>query len=188
MCYVSSATRIYDHHQYHHHHRTTMGQKCRHTSSLESEREGFVATGRYRRKYRWTHRYDDTLSQSEQVVISSVILEYRAATNTRQHRRTLSWLTADFNILTNNYFFNYFYMHIFFEIIKWLYFALTAVVGFFFLRGQTVLSPEQFVMIKTLIMPGYLVMCGIMIGYTLASIWIAKFDHNPAFVNQVSTK
>lgn len=79
-------------------------------------------------------------------------------------------------------------MHIFFEIIKWLYFALTAVVGFFFLRGQTVLSPEQFVMIKTLIMPGYLVMCGIMIGYTLASIWIAKFDHNPAFVNQVSTK
>ncbi|AHB41688.1 hypothetical protein P148_SR1C00001G0900 [candidate division SR1 bacterium RAAC1_SR1_1] len=44
------------------------------------------------------------------------------------------------------------------------------VVGLFFLRGQDIVNQQSFVIIKEILMPGYLIFCGIMLGYILARI------------------
>ncbi|MCK9467082.1 MAG: hypothetical protein M0P94_02030 [Candidatus Absconditabacterales bacterium] len=61
-------------------------------------------------------------------------------------------------------------MKTFFEILKGFFFFLTIIVGIFFLRGQILLSPNLYEIIKIFIMPAYLMFCGVMIGYLVAHI------------------
>ncbi|HPC34355.1 MAG TPA: hypothetical protein PLP73_01735 [Candidatus Absconditabacterales bacterium] len=61
-------------------------------------------------------------------------------------------------------------MKTFFEIIKGFFFFLTVIVGIFFLRGQILLSPSLYEIIKVFIMPAYLIFCGVMAGYLIAHI------------------
>ena len=61
-------------------------------------------------------------------------------------------------------------MNIFFEILKSFFFFLTIIVWLFFLRWEILLSSNVYEIIKTFIMPGYLVFCWLMIGYLIASI------------------
>lgn len=49
-------------------------------------------------------------------------------------------------------------------------------VWIFFLRGHILLSTYTHEIIKTFIMPGYLVFCGIMIGYLIAHVWAKNQD------------
>jgi uncharacterized membrane protein len=61
-------------------------------------------------------------------------------------------------------------MKIFFEILKWFFFFFTIIVGIFFLRWHILLSNHIHELIKTFIMPWYLIFCGLMIGYLIANI------------------
>lgn len=63
-------------------------------------------------------------------------------------------------------------MAIFYEIIKAVFFALTIAVGVFRLRGDVLwLSDPLTQQLQTYIMPGYLLLCGVMLGYLIAHIW-----------------
>ncbi len=68
-------------------------------------------------------------------------------------------------------------MKTFFEILKWLFFFLTIIVWLFFLRWEILLSNHMYEVIKTFIMPGYLIFCGLMIWYLLAKIQSKDSDN-----------
>ena len=61
-------------------------------------------------------------------------------------------------------------MKTFYEILKWFFFFLTIMVWLFFLRWEILLSAHIYEVIKTFIMPWYLVFCGLMIWYLIANI------------------
>ena len=47
-------------------------------------------------------------------------------------------------------------------------------MGIFLVRGNIIFGAELFKVLKEVLMPGYLVFCGIMIGYLIAVIWQGK--------------
>lgn len=59
-------------------------------------------------------------------------------------------------------------MYTFFEVMKGFFFFATICVGIIFLRGELIRWVEDYAMVKSLIIPGYLVFCGIIIGYIIA--------------------
>ncbi|PID34987.1 MAG: hypothetical protein CR971_00515 [candidate division SR1 bacterium] len=58
-------------------------------------------------------------------------------------------------------------MKILFELIKGLFLFMTIAIGIFFVRGKLLFSPEAFILIKQFLVPGYLIFCGLMIGYLI---------------------
>lgn len=70
-------------------------------------------------------------------------------------------------------------MGIFFEIMKWIFFFLTIVVGLFFLRGEILMSTENYMIVKQLLIPGYLIFCGMMFGYIIARLRLGYEDDHP---------
>lgn len=70
-------------------------------------------------------------------------------------------------------------MSVFFEFIKWIFFFLTIVVGLFFLRGTILIAPEYYMIVKQLLMPGYLVFCGMMFGYIIARLRLGYEEEHP---------
>lgn len=70
-------------------------------------------------------------------------------------------------------------MNTLFEIIKWIFFFLTIIVGLFLLRGEVIFGPEYHVLVKQMLMPGYLVFCGTMFGYIVARIQLGYEDDHP---------
>lgn len=47
-------------------------------------------------------------------------------------------------------------------------------MGIFLVRGDILFGEQLFLSLKLIFMPGYLLFCGIMIGYLIALIWSAK--------------
>ena len=70
-------------------------------------------------------------------------------------------------------------MGIFFEVTKGIFFFLTIIVGVFFLRGDLVLSPQNYELTKELLVPGYLIFCGMMLGYIIARLWMGYDEDHP---------
>jgi len=70
-------------------------------------------------------------------------------------------------------------MNTLFEIIKWIFFFLTVVVGLFLLRGEVMFGPEYQDIIKNMLMPGYLLFCGTMFWYIVARIQLGYEDDHP---------
>ena len=70
-------------------------------------------------------------------------------------------------------------MNTLFEIIKGIFFFLTIVVGLFLLRGSVIFGPEYQMLIKQILMPGYLVFCGTMFGYIVARIQLGYEEDHP---------
>lgn len=64
------------------------------------------------------------------------------------------------------------------EVCKWIFFFITMVVWLFFLRWQNIVNQQSFVIIKEVLMPGYLIFCGIMLWYILARINIGYNEHH----------
>ncbi len=81
-------------------------------------------------------------------------------------------------------------MAVLFEVLKWVFFFLSILVGAFFLRGDYILSDSNFQLYGDILMPGYIVIVWIMIGYIIATIWIVKDDlqENEEQKNKVYTK
>lgn len=69
-------------------------------------------------------------------------------------------------------------MSVVYEMIKWVFFALTLVVGLFYLRGAFFLDGEVYDQAQQLLMPWYMLFCGLMMGYLIAQIWIANRDQD----------
>ena len=67
-------------------------------------------------------------------------------------------------------------MQAFYEVIKWFFFFATIFVGIIFLRWEIFWGVEKYDMIKSLIIPGYLVFCGIIIGYIIAHMLNPRAD------------
>jgi uncharacterized protein YacL len=59
-------------------------------------------------------------------------------------------------------------MATFYEVMKWFFFFATIVIGAIFLRWEIIFGAESYIKIKSMIIPWYLVFCGIIIGYIIA--------------------
>ena len=70
-------------------------------------------------------------------------------------------------------------MNTLFEVIKWVFFFLTIAIGLFLLRGEVIFGPEYQILIKQMLMPGYLVFCGTMFGYIAARIQLGYEEDHP---------
>lgn len=62
-------------------------------------------------------------------------------------------------------------MKAFFDIITWFFFFLSILVGLFLLRWEILFSWDVYVIIKNILVPGYLVITWLMVGYFVANIW-----------------
>ncbi|MDR0369863.1 MAG: hypothetical protein LBH96_05140 [Candidatus Peribacteria bacterium] len=51
---------------------------------------------------------------------------------------------------------------------------MSIIVGVVYLRGEVLFSPQNFVLIKNILIPGYLVFCGLIIGYLIATLWAGR--------------
>ncbi len=69
-------------------------------------------------------------------------------------------------------------MVILYEIMKIIFLILTILIAIFFLRGNYILPDETFTFYQKLLLPLFLVLCGIMLGYIIAQIMIAKGDES----------
>lgn len=63
-------------------------------------------------------------------------------------------------------------MKYFYELVKTIYFVATVLVGVFFLRWS-ILIPNYYEIIIQYIIPGYLILCGLMIGYIISKMRIS---------------
>ena len=70
-------------------------------------------------------------------------------------------------------------MNTLFEVIKWIFFFLTVVIGLFLIRWAVIFGPEYSLMVKQTLMPGYLLFCGIMFGYIVARIQLGYEEDHP---------
>lgn len=69
-------------------------------------------------------------------------------------------------------------MIIFFQVLQGFFYFFTLVIWALLLRGEIMFGSEIFKVIKEVLMPGYLIFCGIMIGYIIAAIWKNKSSGN----------
>lgn len=65
-------------------------------------------------------------------------------------------------------------MSILFQVLRWAFYFMTFLLGSFLLRGELLLGADIFSKVKIVFMPGYLLFCGVMVGYVIALIWSGK--------------
>jgi hypothetical protein len=65
-------------------------------------------------------------------------------------------------------------MSIIFEFLKWFYFLLSIIVWLFFLRGLYIFSNNIFVLIWKILLPWYLLLTWIILGYIIWTFIITK--------------
>jgi hypothetical protein len=68
-------------------------------------------------------------------------------------------------------------MWIFFKVLRGFFLFLTIVVGVIYLRGDLLFSPSNFTLIKTILIPGYLIFCGLIIGYLIATLRAGRSEY-----------
>ncbi len=73
------------------------------------------------------------------------------------------------------------------EVCKGIFFFITMLVGIFFLRGETMIWQQSYIITKEILMPGYLLFCGIMLWYILARIQIG-YEEEKADQTKLYTK
>lgn len=73
------------------------------------------------------------------------------------------------------------------EICKWIFFFLTVVVGLFFLRGENIMSANAVMITRDILMPGYMIFAGIMLGYILWHIQIG-YEEDKTQATKIYTK
>jgi hypothetical protein len=69
-------------------------------------------------------------------------------------------------------------MWIFFKVLRGFFLFLTIVVGIVYLRGEVLFSPDNFTLIKTILIPGYLIFCGLIIGYLIATLRAGRSEYD----------
>lgn len=69
-------------------------------------------------------------------------------------------------------------MIILFQILNSIFLFFTLLMGAFLLRGDIIFGPEVALMMKSILMPAYLIFCGVMIGYLVGIIRIGKEEYS----------
>lgn len=64
-------------------------------------------------------------------------------------------------------------MRTLFKVLRWFFYFLTIVTGIVYMRGE-VLFGWNFELIKSILIPGYLVFCGLMLWYLIATFWVGN--------------
>jgi len=64
-----------------------------------------------------------------------------------------------------------------FKVLRWFFYFLTIVTGVVYMRGEVLFDESVFKLIKTILIPGYLVFCGLMMWYLIATfrVWNEKY-------------
>jgi hypothetical protein len=68
-------------------------------------------------------------------------------------------------------------MRIFFKILRGFFLFFTIIIGIIYTRGSVLFSPQNFTLIKTILVPGYLIFCGLIIGYLIATLWAGRSEY-----------
>ena len=68
-------------------------------------------------------------------------------------------------------------MRTLFKVLRWFFYFLTIVTGVVYMRGEVLFDESVFKLIKTILIPGYLVFCGLMMWYLIATfrVWNEKY-------------
>ena len=64
-------------------------------------------------------------------------------------------------------------MRTLFKVLRWFFYFLTIVTGVVYMRGE-VLFGWNFELIKSILIPGYLVFCGLMVWYLIATFRVGN--------------
>ena len=64
-------------------------------------------------------------------------------------------------------------MRTLFKVLRWFFYFLTIVTGIVYMRGE-VLFGSNVELIKSIVVPGYLVFCGLMLWYLIAVFWVGR--------------
>lgn len=64
-------------------------------------------------------------------------------------------------------------MRTLFKVLRWFFYFLTIVTGIIYMRGE-VLFEWNYELIKSIVVPGYLVFCGLMLWYLIATFWVGR--------------
>ena len=64
-------------------------------------------------------------------------------------------------------------MRTLFKVLRWFFYFLTIVTWIVYMRGE-VLFGSNFDLIKSILVPGYLVFCGLMMWYLIATFWVGN--------------
>ena len=78
-------------------------------------------------------------------------------------------------------------MAFFMEVCKWIFFFLTMLVGIFFLRWENIMWENALIIVKEILMPGYMIFSWIMLGYILAHIQIG-YEEDKTQATKIYTK
>jgi len=65
-------------------------------------------------------------------------------------------------------------MRTLFKVLRWFFYFLTIVTGIVFMRGEVLFDESVFKLIKTILIPWYLVFCGLMMWYLIATFWVGN--------------
>jgi hypothetical protein len=58
-----------------------------------------------------------------------------------------------------------------FKVLRWFFYFFTVVTGIIYMRGE-VLFEWNYELIKSIVVPWYLVFCGLMLWYLIATFWV----------------
>ena len=64
-------------------------------------------------------------------------------------------------------------MRTLFKVLRWFFYFFTIVTGIVYMRGE-VLFEGNYELIKSIVVPGYLVFCGLMLWYLIATFWVGR--------------
>ncbi len=64
------------------------------------------------------------------------------------------------------------FMRTVFKVLKGFFYFLTIVVWVVYLRGEVLFDQNVFMTVKSLLIPWYLVFCGLMLWYLVATFWV----------------
>ena len=64
-------------------------------------------------------------------------------------------------------------MRTLFKVLRWFFYFFTIVTGIIYMRGE-VLFEGNYELIKSIVVPGYLVFCGLMLWYLIATFWVGR--------------
>ncbi len=65
-------------------------------------------------------------------------------------------------------------MVILFQVLRGVFYFSTLLLGVFLVRWDIIFGVEIFKVLKEVVMPWYLILCGVMVGYLISMIWTGK--------------
>lgn len=65
-------------------------------------------------------------------------------------------------------------MAILFQVLRGGFYFFSMLMGVFLLRGEVIFGPDMAKMMTVILMPAYLLICGVMVGYLISLVWAGK--------------